>query len=57
MKSSEEIMEILEAYDLTGGFARRRPRWPGVITRPSRTMSALRDAGQRAGSSVRSGRW
>ena len=36
MKSAEEMMEILEAYDLTGRFARRR-RWSGVITRRWRT--------------------
>lgn len=32
VKSSGEIMEILEALDLTGGLAGRN--WPAVITRP-----------------------
>ena len=35
MKKPEEVMEILEAYDLTGSLRRRR-RWSGVITRRSR---------------------
>ena len=37
MKKPEEVMEILEAYDLTGSFRARGGAGSGVITRRSRT--------------------
>ena len=41
MKKPEEVMEILEAYDLAGSCGARR-RWRGVITRRSSTGSDAR---------------
>ena len=45
MKSSEEIMEILEAYDLTGGF-RAAAELAGCAHKTVAHYVALRDAGQ-----------
>lgn len=45
MKSSEEIMEILEAYDLTGGF-RAAAELAGCDHKTVAHYVALRDAGQ-----------
>jgi hypothetical protein len=45
VKSSEEIMEILEAYDLTGGF-RAAAELAGCDHKTVAQYVALRDAGQ-----------
>ena len=48
MKSSEEIMEILEAYDLTGGL-RAAAALAGCDHKTVAHYVALRDAGHGAG--------
>ena len=56
MKSSEEIMEILEAYDLTGGL-RAAAALAGCDHKTVAHYVALRDAGARPGSAACGGRW